>query len=147
MLLKNGVSPERVKFVGYIPSLFEHLDLYNSIDIGLDTFPYNGTTTTCEAMWMGTPVIVLAGKNHISRVGVSLLSNIGLTELIAESTEDYLEKAIKLAGDLKRLQTLQTGLRDMMLRSSLTDDHQFVHALESVYKKMWLNWIEEDKKA
>jgi protein O-GlcNAc transferase len=146
MLLKNGVSPERVKFVGYIPSLLEHLELYNSIDIGLDTFPYNGTTTTCEAMWMGTPVIVLSGQNHISRVGVSLLSNIGLTELIAESTEDYLEKAIKLAGDLKRLQKLQAGLRDMMLRSSLTDDHQFIHALEDVYRKMWLSWLDEDKK-
>jgi len=146
MFLKNGVFPERIKFVGHIPSPIGHLELYNSIDIGLDTFPYNGTTTTCEAMWMGTPVIVLSGQNHISRVGVSLLSNIGLTELIAESTEDYLEKAIKLAGDLKRLHKLQAGLRDMMSRSSLTDDHQFIHVLEDVYRKMWLSWLSEDKK-
>ena len=146
MFLKNGVFPERIKFVGYIPSPVEHLELYNSIDIGLDTFPYNGTTTTCEAMWMGTPVIVMSGHNHISRVGVSLLTNIGLTELIAESSEAYLEKAVKLAGDLKRLQKLQAGLRDMMSRSPLTDDHRFIQALEDVYRKMWLRWLGKGKK-
>lgn len=146
MLIKNGVSPDRVKFVGYIQSFFEHLELYNSIDIGLDTFPYNGTTTTCEAMWMGVPVIVLAGKSHISRVGVSLLSNVGLTELIVESNDAYLEKAIRLAGDLKHLQTLRARFRDMMSRSALTDAHQFTRALEKAYRKMWRNWLDGSKK-
>ena len=147
MFVQNGVSPGRIKFVGRIPSLFKHLELYNSIDIGLDTFPYNGTTTTCEAMWMGVPVIVLAGRTHISRVGVSLLSNIGLTDLIAETAETYLEKAVKLAGDLKRLRKLQTNLRDMISYSPLTDAHRFTRALEEAYRKIWRHWCHQSMKA
>ena len=75
------------------PSQLRHLELYNRIDIGLDTFPYHGTTTTCEALWMGVPVVTLAGQRHAARVGVSLLTNLGLGELIADTPEQYLQIA------------------------------------------------------
>ena len=146
MFVENGISPGRIRFIGRIPSPFEHLKVYNSIDIGLDTFPYNGTTTTCEALWMGVPVIALAGHSHVSRVGVSLLSNAGLTELIAESGDAYVEKAITLAGDLRRLQTLRAGLRDMMSRSPLTDAHRFTRDMEEAYRKMWRHWCDHTQK-
>jgi len=142
MFVENGISPERIRFIGHIPSIIGHLELYNSIDIGLDTFPYNGTTTTCEAMWMGVPVIVQAGHTHVSRVGVSLLSNLGLTELIAESGDAYVEKAITLAGDLNRLKTLRAGLRDIISRSPLTDALQFTQDMEEACRKMWRHWCD-----
>jgi len=140
MFVQNGVSSDRIRFVGYISSQFKHLELYNSIDIGLDTFPYNGTTTTCEAMWMGVPVIALAGESHVSRVGVSLLTNAGLPELMAESAEDYVEKAVKLACDPKRLQAIRSNLRSMMGRSPLMDAQGFTRALEAAYRQMWHRW-------
>ena len=147
MFVKNGVSAEQINLIGFVPSFAEHLALYNSVDIGLDSFPYNGVTTTCEALWMGVPVIVLAGKTHTSRVGVSLLSNIGLTDLIVESTETYLEKAVKLAGDLKCLEKFRTNLRDMMSRSALTDAHRFTCALEEAFQKMWGHWCDQSNKS
>ena len=140
MFIQNGISPERIEFVSHIPSQFEHLKLYNSVDIALDTFPYNGTTTTCEAMWMGVPVIALAGETHASRVGVSLLSNVGLPDLIAKYTEEYVEKAVQLAGDLERLQALRANLRSMMVRSPLMDARGFTRSLEEAYRQMWRRW-------
>jgi len=139
MLYQNGVTPDRIELVGYLP-FEQHLRLYNRIDIGLDTFPYNGTTTTCEAMWMGVPVITLAGKSHASRVGVSLLSNVGLSELIAKSTENYIKKAVGLANNLGRLQDLRVNLRPLMARSPLMDATGFTRSLEAAYRKMWKRW-------
>ena len=89
----------------------EHLGIYNEIDIGLDTFPYNGTTTTCEALWMGVPVVTLAGDRHASRVGLSLLSNIGLPELSAKTVDEYIDKAVKLASDIEKLRFLRERIR------------------------------------
>jgi len=146
MFIENGVSPELIKFLGYSPSSYEHLSSYNSIDIGLDTFPYNGTTTTCEAMWMGVPVIVPAGTFHMSRVGLSLLSNVGLADLIGDSNGDYIEKAVKLAGDLNRLKSIRSGLRDMMLQSPLTDARVFTHSLEKAYRTMWKHYVKKENK-
>ena len=143
MFVQNGISLGRIQLVGFIPSLIKHLELYNTIDIGLDTFPYNGTTTTCEALWMGVPVIVLAGRSHVSRVGVSLLSGIGLTDLIADSTEAYLEKAVKLADNLGHLQDLRKNSRDMMLDSPLTDAGRFICTLEKAYRQMWHRWCNQ----
>ena len=145
MFVKNGVTAARVNLIGFTSTFAEHLELYNSVDIGLDTFPYNGTTTTCEAMWMGVPVIVLAVGRHASRVGVSLLSNMGLPELIAKTTEDYVEKAVKLAGDLRYLEKLRTNLRDMMSHSALTDAHRFTCALEEAFRKMWGHWCDQSR--
>ena len=126
--------------MGHVQSPFEHLALYNRMDIGLDTFPYNGATTTCEAIWMGVPVITLAGQTHVSRLGASILSSVGLPELIAESSEDYLKKGVQLAGDPGRLRALRNNLRARMARSPLMDANGFTRSLEAAYRKMWQRW-------
>jgi protein O-GlcNAc transferase len=137
---QNGINTERIELHGLIPSSGMHLDLYNRVDIGLDTFPYNGTTTTCEALWMGVPVVTLAGETHASRVGVSLLSNVGLPEFIASSHEEYVDKTAALCRDLSRLKKIRQGLRDMMIRSSLTDAKRFTVNLENCYRSIWKKW-------
>jgi protein O-GlcNAc transferase len=140
--MENGVERGRIELVSHIPSMFGHLQLYNRIDIGLDTFPYNGTTTTCEALWMGVPVITLAGKTHRSRVGASLLSNVGLEEFIAESVEDYVEKGVSLANDVKKCKSLHRDLRPRMTRSFLMDSARFIRSLEKAYHWMFNEWVE-----
>ena len=133
---RKGISAERIELLSWVPSAREHLELYNGIDLSLDTFPYNGTTTTCEAMWMGVPVVTLAGNTHISRVGVSLLSNVGFSELVAQTTAEYMSIAVDLAKDLKRLQSLRKHLRDMMRCSPLCDAKRFTVNLEMCYRQL-----------
>jgi predicted O-linked N-acetylglucosamine transferase (SPINDLY family) len=139
-LLQQNISVERIELLSYTPTFKEHLEIYNRIDIGLDSFPYHGTTTTCEAMWMGVPVITLEGNPHASRVGVSLLSNVGLQELIALTTEEYIKIAVNLADDLKGLQSLRERLRDMMKHSPLCDAKRFTANLENCYRQIWEKW-------
>jgi protein O-GlcNAc transferase len=141
--VRHGVSAERVELMSIKLSFMEHLDTYNRIDIGLDTFPYNGTTTTCEAMWMGVPVIALAGNTHASRVGTSLLTNIGLSEFVARNDKEYLSIAVNLAADLKKLGDLRRSLRDRMLRSALCDAERFVLNLENGYRTIWEQWCKD----
>ncbi len=138
---QNGARPGQIELVSHIPSLFDHLQLYNRIDIGLDTFPYNGTTTTCEALWMGVPVITLAGETHRSRVGCSLLSQVGLEGFIAESIEDYVKTGIDFAHDMEKLKSIQLGLRSRMARSSLMDSDRFTGSLEREYRLMFNKWL------
>ena len=138
---REDVSPDRVEALPPRPSVKEHLAAYNEIDICLDTFPYNGTTTTCEALWMGVPVITLEGQSHVSRVGVSLLSNVGLQEFVAGTPEEYVEKAASLAGDTKRLQLLRRTLRDKMCHSLLLDGQRFTLQLEDIYRGIWRDWV------
>jgi len=142
LFMENGVEHDRIELVSHIPSMFDHLQLYNRIDIGLDTFPYNGTTTTCEALWMGVPVITLAGKTHRSRVGASLLSNVGLEDFIAESVEDYVEKGVSLANNVKNRKSIHRDLRSRMSRSFLMDSARFTRSLERTYRWMFNEWIE-----
>ncbi len=141
LFLENGVERDRIELVSHIPSIFHHLRLYNRIDIGLDPFPYNGTTTTCEALWMGVPVITLAGETHRSRVGVSLLSNVGLEELIAESVEDYVEKGVRLANNVEKRKSFHLDLRSRMARSFLMDSARFTRSLERTYRWMFNEWL------
>lgn len=140
IFVQNGVSPDRVGFYGSIPNQYDHLALYNSIDIALDTFPYNGTTTTCEALWMGVPVIVLKGDAHMSRVGVSLLTNAGMEEFIADTPEDYVKKAVGLANDQDGLLRLRNKQRNIMADSPLMDAQVFTQYLEKEYRKIWGQW-------
>jgi predicted O-linked N-acetylglucosamine transferase (SPINDLY family) len=126
--------------VSYIPSYNEHLNLYNRVDIALDTFPYNGTTTTCEALWMGVPVVTLAGESHRSRVGVSILKSIGLDELITDNTDAYVTKVLALAGDVEALVKLSVTIRDKVKHSPLTDAEQFTRTLEEAYRDIWQKW-------
>jgi protein O-GlcNAc transferase len=132
-----GVASERIEFRGWSPENAEHLASYADIDIALDTFPYHGTTTTCESLWMGRPVVTLAGKIHASRVGVSLLSNVGLPELIAGTAEEYVQVAVALAKDRARLRQLQSGLRKQMEASPLMDAAGFAREMERVYGEIW----------
>jgi predicted O-linked N-acetylglucosamine transferase (SPINDLY family) len=135
-----GIQPERLELHGAIASKREHLGLYRRMDIGLDTFPYNGTTTTCEALWMGIPVVTLAGERHAGRVGVSLLSTLGLPQLIARNESDYLELAVSLARDNLLRQRLRTSLREMMRDSPLCDGAGFCQGVESAYREIWTGW-------
>jgi protein O-GlcNAc transferase len=137
---QKNIAAERITLFSWMTSQREHLDLYNRIDIGLDTFPYNGATTTCEALWMGIPVITLEGTTPASRVGVSLMSNVGLPELIAKTQEEYIRIAVNLANDTKKLQKLRRELRNIMACSPLTNAKQFTVNLEHSYHKMWEKW-------
>jgi protein O-GlcNAc transferase len=138
----RGVQADRLEIRGHDPNPVSHLDAYNQIDIALDTFPYHGTTTTCEALWMGVPVISLAGQTHVSRVGVSLLNSVGLPELIEQSAEEYVSIAVGLAKDLPRLTELRRTLRERMRASTLMDGPRFARDIEAAYRQMWRNWCE-----
>jgi predicted O-linked N-acetylglucosamine transferase (SPINDLY family) len=109
-----------------------HLALYDRIDIGLDPTPYNGTTTTCEALWMGVPVITLAGETHASRVGASLLTAVGLSELIATDEEGYVRLAAALAGVASRVGAIRAGLRARVAWSELCDGAGWCREFEQV---------------
>lgn len=139
---RRGVDPSRVEMMGRVNSTFDHLALYGRVDIALDTFPYNGTTTTCEALWMGVPVITLAGDRHAGRVGVSLLHGIGLDELIAGSLDDYRRVANELSGDRGRLAAYRSALRTRMRNAPLTDAAGFARDIETAYRDMWRKWCE-----
>ena len=134
---KHGVTRDRLVFLSQTDSKMEHMSQYNRIDIGLDSFPYNGTTTTCDALWMGVPVITLAGRSHVGRVGVSQLTNIGLPELIGHNEDDYVDIAVALANDLPRLAALRSGLRERLRASPLMDAPRFTRNLEAAYREMF----------
>nr|MCU0792584.1 glycosyltransferase [Opitutaceae bacterium] len=116
-----GCDPARVELVGRVSSPRDHLALYARVDVALDPFPYHGTTTTCEALWMGRPVVVLAGAEHRSRVGVSLLHAAGHPEWIAYQPEDYIRIAAGLAADPALRRALAAGLRADLARGPLLD--------------------------
>jgi predicted O-linked N-acetylglucosamine transferase (SPINDLY family) len=142
----HGIAPERLELLGTFTTAHDHLKVYHRIDIALDTFPYNGHTTTCEALWMGVPVITLAGTTHAGRVGVSLLTQAGLPELIAQSAEHYVTLALELAQDLPRLKQLRAGLRERLAASPLCDAKGFTQALEAAYRGMWVKYCEASEK-
>ncbi|BCS55985.1 tetratricopeptide repeat protein [Geobacter sp. SVR] len=139
-LANRGIEPGRLLLLGHARSVVEQMRAYHLLDVSLDTFPYNGTTTTCEALYMGVPVITLAGRSHMARVGASLLETVGLEDLVAESAEEYVEKAVRLAGDLRRLLELRKGLRGMLMASPLTDRVTFTAQVEQAYRRMWHRW-------
>ena len=134
MFEKHGIGRERLDFRGMQRDLADHQSVYNEIDIALDPFPYNGATTTCEALWMGVPVIA-----HAGRVGVSILTQMQLTDFIAGSTDDYVRIAVELANDPARLSQLRGTLRRRMAGSPLCDAKGFARALEDAYRTMWQN--------
>ena len=139
---ERGVAAERVELVAWLPSGAAHLGHYNRVDIALDPFPYNGTTTTCEALWMGVPVVTLRGDRHAGRVGASLLSQIGLSDWIANSVEDYVGIAVALACHPSRLQDLRRSLRPRIAASPLCDGKAFARKIEAAFRTMWQRWCE-----
>jgi protein O-GlcNAc transferase len=130
----------RLELVGAQARPSEHLAQYARVDVALDPFPYNGATTTCEALCMGVPVIALAGNRHAARVGLSMLSRVGLADLVAVSQDEYVDRAVELAGDLPRLRRLRASLRDMLRASPLTDGRRLARELEAAYRDMWRAW-------
>jgi predicted O-linked N-acetylglucosamine transferase (SPINDLY family) len=137
LFMTNGINRERLSLRGHARSLAEHLSTYDEIDIGLDPFPYNGTTTTCEALWMGVPVVARAGNAHVGRVGVSILSRVGMGHLHADSDAAYEALAVMLAGDIGQLQRQRATMRDRLRQSSLLDAKQLTADLEQAYLAMW----------
>jgi predicted O-linked N-acetylglucosamine transferase (SPINDLY family) len=136
---RDGVEAGRVEFVEYRPRR-GYLELYHRLDIVLDTFPYNGHTTSLDALWMGAPVVSLAGDMPVSRAGLSQLTNLGLPGLVARSEEEYVSIAESLARDLPRLAQLRSTLRDRMKRSVLMDAPRFARQVEQAYREMWQAW-------
>ncbi|EGV30539.1 Tetratricopeptide TPR_2 repeat-containing protein [Thiorhodococcus drewsii AZ1] len=143
-LADQGIATDRVEMLPRAPSYMEHLVQYQRLDIALDAFPYHGTTTTCEALFMGVPVVSLMGDRHASRVGGSLLTHAGLPELIAESTEDYIRIARDLARDPESLKKMRAGLRDRLATHPLRDEIGFTRELEQALRQMWRIWCEGD---
>ena len=141
-----GVDSDRVDLVSLLPTTSEHLDSYSNVDISVDTFPYAGTTTTCEALYCGVPVVTyqrLNPPNHAHNVGASLLSRIeGMSELIAYSEDEYVDITVRLASDLPKLQRLRASLRPAMLASPLCDGKAFVPMLTETYQMLWKRFKE-----
>ncbi len=135
----GGVSGSRLSFVGYLARA-EYFATYHEIDIALDPFPFGGGATSCDALWMGVPVVTLVGARAVSRGTLTLLANLGLEELAAHSEDAYLRTAVALAGDLTWLETLRTSLRPRMEASPITDGPRFTRHLEAAYQTMWQDW-------
>jgi protein O-GlcNAc transferase len=132
-----GVAAERLDLIGFIPSDAGHLGAYARIDVALDTFPYNGTTTTCEALWMGVPVVGLCGDRHSARVGASLLTAAGFPEWIAHTPVAYVEIARELASDRARLAELRSLSRERVRQSRLCAAGDYARAVERAYEEMF----------
>ncbi|MBP2229054.1 putative O-linked N-acetylglucosamine transferase (SPINDLY family) [Azospirillum agricola] len=127
----HGVAPERLTLLSHINNHFGHLDAYGDIDIALDPMPYNGTTTTCEALWMGVPVLTLPGNVHAARVGASLLTAAGLTDWIAAGADDFVAKAVALTAVPRDLSDIRAGLRARLQASPLCDGAAFARHFEA----------------
>lgn len=139
LMAREGIAGERVRVVNR-QDRYEFLELHHEIDISLDTFPFNGHTTVLDALWMGVPSIMLEGDRYASRYGGSALVTLGLEDLIARTTDQYIEIAATLAGDLERLAGLRRELRTRMQDSTLMDAAGFTRELESAYRQMWREW-------
>jgi protein O-GlcNAc transferase len=129
------VTRDRIE---YVPNQQweNYIDTYNRIDIALDPFPFNGGITSCDALFMGVPVVTLSGRTAVGRGGRSILSNIGLPDLVAYSPEQYLKIASELAGDPARLESIRLSLRQKMQSSPLMDAKQFARDIEAVFARM-----------
>ena len=141
VMTQRGVAAERLEFVGHLPPN-DYFNLYHRLDIALDPFPYAGGTTTCDALWMGVPVVTLAGRMAVGRAGVSILSHVGVPQWIAHTRDDYVRIATDLAADLPRLAEIRATLRQQMRQSPLMDADRFARDVESAYRSVWRTWCQ-----
>ncbi|KAK8506971.1 hypothetical protein V6N13_024988 [Hibiscus sabdariffa] len=139
-----GLESLRVDLLPLILLNHDHMQAYSLMDISLDTFPYAGTTTTCESLYMGVPCVTMAGSVHAHNVGVSLLSKVGLGHLIAKNEDEYVQLALQLASDVTALQNLRASLRDLMSKSPVCDGQNFISGLETAYRSMWHRYCKGD---
>ena len=128
----RGIAAERLLLFGPSPQA-EFLAAYNGVDIALDTFPYSGSTTSAEALWMGVPVVTLSGDRFVARTTETILRTVGLDDLIADSETDYVRRTLALVADRKRLTQLRAGLRRRMATSGLCDGRGFARSMEAAY--------------
>jgi protein O-GlcNAc transferase len=136
---EHGVAAQRVRFESYKPRE-RYLENYRQIDIGLDSFPYNGHTTSIDSLWMGVPVVTMRGHTVAGRAGVCLAENVGLPELVARDATDFVRIAVELATDLQQLAALRASLRARLQASPLMDAAGFTRGLEAAYRSMWRAW-------
>jgi predicted O-linked N-acetylglucosamine transferase (SPINDLY family) len=130
------VAVDRIRFVEFVPRP-QYLERYHDIDLCLDTFPYNGHTTNLDGFWMGVPVVSRRGSGAVSRAGLCMLTQVGLTELVASSADEFVRIAVELATNLDRLASMRAGLRERLTRSPLMDAQRFARSLETAYQTMW----------
>jgi predicted O-linked N-acetylglucosamine transferase (SPINDLY family) len=144
---RMGLDPDRIQLLGHNGEVLDHLLLYNKLDIALDTFPYAGTTTTVEAMYMGVPVVTLKGSNHAHNVGLSLLRSVGplVSDLIAEDEEAFVAKAVALSKDEARIARIRAELRPAMLASRLCDCDGYIKHVMQIYRQIWGDWCDAQK--
>ena len=144
-LAAAGLPLERVELLAMTPGVPAHLGCYAKVDVALDSLPYNGTTTTCEALWMGVPVVTLAGDRHIGRVGASLLTAIGHPEWVAQSREEYIRIAVGLARDFTGRRELRAGLRGALRGSVLLDHAAQAERLGAALRDCWREWCGKER--
>ena len=137
------IAADRLDLVGYHPDKASHLQAIGSVDLVLDTFPYSGATTTCEALWMGVPVVTINGNRYVARMAAGILGCVGLEELVAVDEADYVDRAVALAGDSGRLRELRATLRDRVKSSPLLDAPGFTAGMEQAIRAMWRAWVDE----
>jgi predicted O-linked N-acetylglucosamine transferase (SPINDLY family) len=137
ILAREGIAEERIEFLPRLPRP-QYLESYRRLDLVLDTFPYNGHTTSLDAFWMGVPVVTLPGATIVSRAGLSQAMNLGLPGLVAHSEEEYVRIAAELARDLPQLKEMRATLRERMQRSALMDAHGFARGIEDAFRAMWM---------
>ena len=140
LFVLNGVSTKRIELMVLLKSNASHLNAYSRIDIALDPFPYNGTTTTCEALYMGVPVIALLGNRHASRVTSSILTHMGRPEWVAQNKEEYVHIATELASEPQKMLAYRKTQRQMMKDSALCDVKRFTSDMQNALKTIWTNW-------
>lgn len=143
----RGVARDRVTVRGAKDSVLDHLETYGEVDIALDAVPYNGTTTTCEALWMGVPVLCLAGDRHASRVGSAILKRLGLDPWIARTFDEFVANATKLATDIPALVQLRSTLRERLRASPLMDSDAMGRNLGQAIRSMWTSYCESGQAA
>ncbi len=141
----HGIDKQRLEFKTSQTTLEGHLRNYARIDIALDSYPYNGTTTTFEALWMNVPVISLGGDTHASRVGQSILRFNGLEELAADSPEDYVAKAVDLANDGQRMAEYRHSMRATLAESPGLNPERFTASMDRIFRQCWIDWVEHKR--
>jgi predicted O-linked N-acetylglucosamine transferase (SPINDLY family) len=140
-LVRFGLPPDRIVLLDKAPTRQAYLDRFGQIDVSLDTYPFSGITTTCDGLWMGVPTVTLTGTTSVSRAGRSILSAIGLAELVASTPDQYVQAAASLARDLPRLKAVRAGMRQRMQDSPLMDHAGYTRRLESSFINMWSRWV------
>lgn len=143
--VRHGITEDRLLLEGALDSHEAHFRAYQKVDIALDPYPYPGITTSVEALWMGVPIVTLAGDRFITHQGETIMHNLGLPDWIAADEDAYVAKAAAFAGDIQALAAVRAGLREQLLASPLCDAPRFARNFEHALRGMWRVWCEQKK--